>query len=142
MENFNDERVCLCALNRIFGFEPKIGRMLVETFGSASEVFSSTRKDVSDALGAYSRTKYSQAVTLSACESAAMELERLRGEGCSFIGIGEAGYPSLLMECEDPPLGLYYKGSAPPEYVFGGRPPIAIVGTRSMKPCRRQRSSH
>ena len=33
MENFNDEKVCLCALNRIFGFEPKIGRMLVEAFG-------------------------------------------------------------------------------------------------------------
>ena len=30
MENFNDEKVCLCALNRIFGFEPKIGRMLVD----------------------------------------------------------------------------------------------------------------
>ncbi len=28
-----EEKVALCALNRIFGFEPKIGLRLVETFG-------------------------------------------------------------------------------------------------------------
>ncbi|MBQ8061175.1 MAG: DNA-processing protein DprA [Bacteroidales bacterium] len=132
MENFSDERVCLCALNRIFGFEPKIGRMLVEAFGGAAEVFRQTGKEISDALGAYSRTKYASAITVSACESAAMELERLHGEGCSFIGLGEPGYPALLLECEDPPLGLYFKGTSLPEYVFDQRPQIAIVGTRSM----------
>ena len=132
MENFNDEKVCLCALNRIFGFEPKIGRMLVEAFGGAAEVFRQTSKDISEALGAYSRTRYASAITVSACESAAMELEKLDGEGCTFMGMGEPGYPSLLLECEDPPLGLYIKGSSLPEHVFDRRPQVAIVGTRSM----------
>ena len=37
MENINEERVCFCALNKIFGFEPKTGAALVETFGGAVE---------------------------------------------------------------------------------------------------------
>lgn len=132
MKNSKEERACLCALNRIFGFEPKIGVGLVELFGGASEVFRQTGKDISDALGAYSRTKYAAGISISAYESAAIELEKLESEGCGFIGIGEPGYPAMLMECDDPPLGLYYKGVSPPEEVFDCRPQVAIVGTRSM----------
>ena len=132
MENIKEERACLCALNRIFGFEPRIGAGLVEHFGGASEVFRQTGKDISEALGAYSRIKYASEITWSAYESAAMELERLEAAGCGFIGMGETGYPKLLLECEDPPLGLYYKSVSPPEKIFNERPNVAIVGTRSM----------
>ena len=132
MENSKEERACLCALNRIFGFEPKIGAGLVELFGGASEVFRQSGKDISDALGAYSRTKYAAGISLSAYESAAIELERLEAEGCGFVGMGEPGYPEMLMECDDPPLGLYYKGVSSPQEVFDCRPQVAIVGTRSM----------
>ena len=132
MENIKEERVCLCALNRIFGFEPKVGAGLVELFGGASEVFRQTGKDISDALGAYSRIRYASEISMSAYDSAAMELERLEAEGCRFIGMGEPGYPRMLLECDDPPLGLYYKGSLPPENVFNKRPQVAVIGTRSM----------
>ena len=132
MENIEEERACLCALNRIFGFEPKIGMGLVETFGGASEVFRSSGKDISDALGAYSRTRYAPLISWSAFDSAAIELERLAAEGCRFVGFGQNGYPPLLRECDDPPLGLYYKGTLPPDEVFGKRPQVAVVGTRSM----------
>ena len=132
MENFNEERACLCALNRIFGFEPKVGVSLMDTFGGAAEVFRHSGKDICDALGAYSRIKYGPAITLEAFESAAMELEKLAAQGCCFIGMGEPGYPKMLLECEDPPLGLYYRGILPPEEVFDRRPQVAIVGTRGM----------
>ena len=132
MEKEEDERASLCALNRIFGFEPKVGAGLVEAFGGASAVFRAPRKEIYDALGAYSRIRYSSQVTVSAFESAAMELERLEAEGCRFVGCGEEGYPALLRECDDPPLGLYYRGTQPPETVFGGRPAIAVIGTRSL----------
>ena len=132
MENIKEERACLCALNRIFGFEPRIGAGLVKHFGGASEVFRQTGKEISDALGTYSRIKYASEITWSAYESAAMELERLEARGCGFIGMGEPGYPELLLECDDPPLGLYYRGVSPAEKVFTGRPKVAIVGTRSM----------
>lgn len=132
MENNDEERACLCALNRIFGFEPKIGKGLVEALGSAGAVFKSKPSDIDDILGGYSRSRYASQVTESAFESAAMELEHLAAGGCSFIGIGEEGYPKLLLECEDPPLGIYYKGSLPPEEVFDIRPQVAVIGTRSL----------
>ena len=132
MENIREERACLCALNRIFGFEPRIGAGLVEHFGGASEVFRQTGKDISEALGTYSRIKYASEITWSAYESATMELERLESRGVGFIGMGEPGYPELLLECDDPPLGLYYRGVSTAEKVFTGRPKVAIVGTRSM----------
>jgi len=102
-----EEKVALCALNRIFGFEPKIGLRLVETLGSATAVFKEPG-EVARALGVCSRNRYAPLITGSAFESAAIELECLERDGGTFLGIGEEGYPALLMECEDPPLGLYY----------------------------------
>jgi len=132
MENFNEERASLCALNRIFGFEPRIGRGLIETFGSATEVFKAPSKDIYSSLDSGTKLRYASMITGSAFESAAIELEKLSGEGCRFIGINEPGYPESLLECEDPPLGLYYKGILPPEEVFDNRPRIAVIGTRSL----------
>ena len=126
-----EERAALCALNRIFGFEPKIGLRLIGTLGSALAVFKESN-EVKQFLGNSFRIKYASLVTESAFETSAIELETLEGRGCRFIGIGEKGYPALLMECEDPPLGLYYKGVSPPEEVFAGIPQIAVVGTRGL----------
>lgn len=126
-----DERAALCALNRIFGFEPKAGLGLVDVMGDAVSVFRNPGK-ASEALGPRARMKYAPLLTNNAFESAAIELECLERSGCRFIGIGEKGYPALLMECEDPPLGLYYKGISPPEEVFGGIPQVAVVGTRGL----------
>ncbi len=133
MENFNEEeRACLCALNRIFGFEPKIGKGLLDAFGGPTAVFKAKSNEISDFLGSLARSRYSPLVTGSAFESAAIELERLARDGCRFIGLGEKGYPQALLECEDPPLGLYYKGNLPPEEVFDKRPQIAVIGTRNL----------
>ena len=131
MEVTFEERAALCALNRIFGFEPKIGLRLVEALGSAVAVFNEPG-EVAGTLGVCSRLKYAPLITGSAFESAAMELEELEREGCAFLGIGEEGYPALLMECEDPPIGLYYKGVSRPHDVFEGIPQIAVVGTRGL----------
>ena len=133
MENFNEEeRACLCALNRVFGFEPKIGRSLIEAVGGASAVFKASQNELSELLGSYSRIRFVPLITESAFESAAIELEKLASDGCHFIGIGEDGYPKALLECDDPPLGLYYKGVLSPEEVFDKRPQIAVIGTRSL----------
>lgn len=127
-----EERTALCALNRLFGFEPRLGLALVREFGGGMELFSAPKAQVREALGAYSRMKYLDSLTESAFESAAMELEGLAGEGCRFIGFGEEGYPALLEECEDPPLGLYFKGVSAPEDVFGGLPTVSVAGTRDI----------
>jgi len=55
----------------------------------------------------------------------AREEERMAKSGASFITPRDAGYPKLLKEISDPPIGLYRKGG----YDFA-QPCIAIVGSR------------
>ncbi|MSU46715.1 MAG: DNA-protecting protein DprA [Lacunisphaera sp.] len=55
----------------------------------------------------------------------AREEERLAKAGATFITTRDEGYPKLLKEIHDPPIGLYRKGS----YLFE-QPCIAVVGSR------------
>ena len=55
----------------------------------------------------------------------AREEERLAKAGATFITARDEGYPRLLREIHDPPIGLYRKG----DYLFG-QPCIAVVGSR------------
>nr|MCR5003014.1 DNA-protecting protein DprA [Bacteroidales bacterium] len=134
METSNySEKVCLCTLNRIFGFEPKLGMRLIEHFGSATGVF----ENLDEVAGVL---EYSGKYLVDLGESSAKEnldknaeeLEKLGREGCRFVGINEEAYPNALKEIEDPPLGLYYKGKNAPEDVLNRIPSIAIIGTRDL----------
>jgi DNA processing protein len=53
------------------------------------------------------------------------EEERMTKSGADFITTRDPGYPKLLKEIHDPPIGLYRKGG----YDFS-QPCIAIVGSR------------
>ena len=53
------------------------------------------------------------------------ELERMARANTDFITTRDDGYPRLLREIPDPPIGLYRKG----KFAFD-RPSIAIVGSR------------
>ncbi|HRG54803.1 MAG TPA: DNA-processing protein DprA [Lacunisphaera sp.] len=55
----------------------------------------------------------------------AREEARLAQAGASFITARDEGYPKLLKEIHDPPIGLYRKG----DYLFA-QPCIAVVGSR------------
>lgn len=55
----------------------------------------------------------------------AREEERLAKAGAVFITTRDEGYPRLLKEISDPPIGLYRKG----DYLFN-QPCIAVVGSR------------
>ena len=55
----------------------------------------------------------------------AREEDRMAQGDADFITTRDAGYPKLLKEIHDPPIGLYRKGG----YEFGG-PCVAIVGSR------------
>ena len=126
-----EERVARCALNSIFGFEPRKGKMLIDAAVGAFEVFSTPKDELSQILGAGCRMQFLDRITEQTFDAAAMELEMLGKDGCRFICLGEDCYPQLLTECQDPPLGLYYKGVSPPGEVFTKREGIAVVGTRS-----------
>jgi DNA processing protein len=53
------------------------------------------------------------------------EEERMARAGVSFIASRDPGYPPLLKEINDPPIGLYRRGG----YAFT-QPSVAIVGSR------------
>ena len=130
MENF-EEKACLCALNRIFGFEPKIGLALISHLGSASQVFRLDTEVINSLIGPYS--KYRDRITMAAVEQAAKELKLLEERGIHFCGITEASYPPMLKDCEDPSIGLYIRSSTPPESLWNENS-IGVVGTRDISP--------
>ena len=129
MKNF-EEKACLCALNRIFGFKPKIALALISNFGSASEVLSMRDKDIDLVLGPYSG--YTKELKMASVEKEARELERLADGGISFMGWTEEAYPEALKQCEDAPVGLYIRSRTPVEELFRPRREISIVGTRDI----------
>ena len=128
MENF-EEKAHLCALNRIFGFEPRLGLALISHFGSASGIFQQDKDEIDRILGPYS--KYKGKITTSAADQAADELHSLSLRGITFEGITESTYPPLLMDCEDAPIGLYIKTQTPVSDLWKPES-ISIVGTRDI----------
>lgn len=125
-----EEKACLCALNRAFGFKPKIASALISHFGSAYEVFSMNENDLNLVLGPYS--SYRNQLRMASAEKEARELEKLEQDNIRFIGWTDEAYPSLLKQCEDAPIGLYIRSNTPAEELFRPRREIAIVGTRDL----------
>ena len=131
MDNF-EEKACLCALSRIFGFEPKTGLALIERMGCASAVFALDKDGLDELLGPYCKQRFQ--IRQSAVFEAAGELEALAKTGVEFIGWGQEGYPLLLTECPDPPIGLYIKSTTRPQDLWTRPKNIAVVGTRDISP--------
>ncbi len=125
-----EEKACLCALNRIFGFEPKVALALISHLGSASEIFRVSHKDMDLLLGPYS--KYRNMIHERVVEESSAELEKLEEKGIRFLGWTEESYPALLKDCEDAPVGLYIRSDSPDEALWKPSRRIAIVGTRDV----------
>lgn len=128
----NEEKYSLCALNRIFGFEPKVAHALISNIGSASEIFRLPEKDLDTLIGSWS--KYKGKICRRALDDAHEEVDRLSGNGISFIGCTESSYPELLADCEDAPVGLYIRSRTPAARLFSYERSIAVVGTRDISP--------
>lgn len=136
MRNEENERIYACALNRIFGYEPRIAGKLITELGSAEAVFHLTPKEKFEIFGPSS--KYRDQISLKSFDEAAVELESLSRQGLRFIGKTEEAFPKLLLECEDCPSGLYYRSVSPPAEIFNTRPCISVVGTRDISPYGRE----
>ncbi len=129
MEN-NNEKICSCALNKIFGFAPKTGLALISCIGSAKEVFEMGGDEIDKILGPYSR--YRGLIGQQALDEAERELAGLEKMDVTFIGWNEDGYPELLHECEDAPVGLYVRTKTPLDELWKPRRRIAVIGTRDI----------
>lgn len=130
MTEEQEEKVCCCALNKLFGFEPRISHAIIDALGSASAVFRLDKDGLDEIFGPYS--KYRGRICRASVDSAAEELEKVSRAGGFFIGCTDRDFPVLLKECPDAPAGLYYRSCLPAELIFGSRLCAGIVGTRDV----------
>ena len=131
MENI-EEKACACALNRIFGFNPRTGTALISHLGSASEVFRLGRGELEAMLGRASQ--HIGSICSEAVRSARQELRNLENLGITFTEWNSSEYPTLLKECPDAPIGLYIKSTTPTQELWSPQKSIAVVGTRDISP--------
>jgi DNA processing protein len=136
MEKLDYERICACALGRVFGYEPLYVSGLIGKLGSASAVFGMRTEEIDRILGPHS--KYRGKVGPWLTEGAEAELDMLKDHGCYYIACTEEAFPKLLKECQDCPAGLYVRSSSPPEDIFTSAPSVAVVGTRDISPYGRE----
>ena len=108
---------------------PNIGPIslnrLLEAFGGDPlQIFAATKRQLESVRGIGPE---SSAALLNWREhfDLAREEERLAKAGAAFITARDEGYPPLLKEIHDPPIGLYRKGG----YLFD-KPGIAVIGSR------------
>lgn len=125
-----DEQVALCALNKIFGYHPRLAMALMEKAGSARALFDAVIPGPDRA----SHPELFARLVPSTLEWAEGELTRIREQGFRFLGYPDPDYPAPLREIPDPPLGLYLNGSTPPTQIFEMHPMVGVVGTRDLSP--------
>ena len=125
-----NEKICICTLGRIFGYEPRKALELIKAAGSAGAIFDLSREELSKLTGPYS--DFNSRICRKELDITAQELERLEKRGCRYLEISDPHFPEMLKECEDPPLGLYIRSDSPVESLFDDSPYIAIVGTRDI----------
>ncbi|MBQ9462695.1 MAG: DNA-protecting protein DprA [Bacteroidales bacterium] len=128
--------ICGITLNRIFGYEPAAALALIGHFGSPAAVFSQTPEALDAAFGPFS--KYRDQINDRELEKSRREWDALSAGGCFFVLHGEPGYPPLLADCPDAPVGLYIRSGTAPEELFNGRDSISVVGTRDISPYGRE----
>ncbi len=125
-------KACACTLNRAFGGKPSAARELVSLFGGDIKAFFNlSEKERFNCLGPFS--KFRKELGDDAYYRNLKELEDLGQKGWDFVVLGEEGYPLLLEDCPDAPMGLYFKSRNTPSEVFGAQNSfISIVGTRDI----------
>jgi DNA processing protein len=119
------EKQAYLALNALPGIGPIGLNQLLGAFGGDPRTaLSADRRRLEAVLGA--RPDAVAAIRdWRAHFDPAREEDRMERSGVTFLIPSDPGYPRLLCEIHDPPVGLYRKG----DYAFDG-PCIAIVGSR------------
>ena len=141
MENI--ETVASFALSRIFRYEPRLAKAIVETLGSAEAIFRLDKDGLFEALGPFN--KYREPIAGTSLDKASQELDDILKDGYSYIPHCHPDFPRNLSFCEDAPVGFFLRSDDSPANIFSGDR-ISIVGTRDITPygrewCRRLTSA-
>src|SRR3954471_3260388 len=116
------ERQAFMILNDLPNIGPiTLNRLLQELGGDPREILRANKRRLESVRGVGPETS-DALVNWRMHFDLAREEERLAQADAVFITTGDEGYPRLLKEINDPPIGLYRKGS-----YFLDRPNIAVV---------------
>jgi len=119
------ERQAFMILNDLPNIGPiSLNRLLQELGGDPRDILTADKRRLESVRGVGPETS-TALLNWHAHFDLAREEERLTQAGAAFITTRDEGYPKMLKEIHDPPIGLYRKGG----YLFG-QPCIAIVGSR------------
>jgi DNA processing protein len=112
------------ALGNVPGIGAKTGRVLLERFGSATNIFNTPLKELKKAEGV-TEVKSKGFKDAEVLEKAEKELNFILKNDITVLYTGN-NYPKRLANCVDAPLVLFYKGNAG----LDAAKIVAIVGTR------------
>jgi DNA processing protein len=119
------ERQAFMILNDLPNIGPvTLHRLLEEFGGDPRDILAAPRRRLESVRGVGPETSAALLAWRTHFDLAKEE-ERLAKAGAIFITARDEGYPKLLKEIHDPPIGLYRKGG----YLFE-QPCIAVVGSR------------
>lgn len=113
------------ALSFVNGIGPKMSRQLVKHFGTAANVLKASVKELT-AVEGMGLSKAQACKDPGIFQRAETELLFAGKNGISILISGYECYPARLADCSDPPLVIYYKGTAD----LNAAKVVAVVGTR------------
>lgn len=120
-----NERQAFMILNDLPNIGPITLHRLLEAFGGDPRDILAADKRRLEAVRGVGPETSAALINWRTHFDLAREEERLAKAGATFITARDAGYPKMLLEIHDPPIGLYRKG----DYLFE-QPCIAVVGSR------------
>jgi DNA processing protein len=119
-----EEMVYRLALTKVSGVGPVFARKLIRQFGEAKPVFAAGQRELEKICGE-SRAK--SITTFKGFREAEKELSFLDKYAMRPLFITDKGYPRRLLDHDDMPILLFYKGCAD----LNAARIVAVVGTRS-----------
>ena len=116
--------IYLCALNREFFDNPLRGRHVMEYFPKIEKIFEGSPGDIDELLSIHGIGARLQ--SKECLERAEKEAIWYREKNVRIIDVNSKEYPQKLLECQDAPIVLYYKGNGD----LNNTRSLGIVGTR------------
>lgn len=130
MDTFADEQLRYrIALAGVKGMNRLLAETFVEQTGDISAFFTLSQRELTEMTGLNS-SLFSEVERGKALLDAANEVSFIRKNNITPLFFTDADYPQRLLECDDAPLMLYYKGNASLQVPRV----VSIVGTRHATP--------
>ncbi len=124
----NEELKYQIAVTLLPGIGDISGKKFVQYCGSAEAIFKETRKSLEKITGMRETSIDAICKPKEYLKRAEEEIEFVKKNGIQPLFFLDSDYPRRLLQCDDAPMMLYYKGKAN----LNANRVVAIVGTRNI----------